>query len=132
MGGILLHPVDHAKPLSNIRLIDAGDIPVPLAYDKTRSDDIMLAAQSELLKVLQQVKEVDGHAFILGGSDDLSLAVIKSSEQAAVHLDACLDVKGKQIVQLDDLEPTTHETSKSYLREYLGTDGHQPVTIYGL
>lgn len=78
-------------------MIDAGDLSIPLEYEKGRSDEVMQVMNAELLKVLAQIRTI-GHAFVLGGSDDMSLAVIQSAESMAVHFDACLDVKAKQVV----------------------------------
>ena len=61
---------------------------------------------------------------VIGGSDEMSLHLMQGVDQAtseidkfsALHLDPSLDVKPKHRRQVDEEDPTFHETNQSYLR----------------
>ena len=59
---------------------------------------------------------------VIGGSDEMNLNLMQAINQIeiaefrAMHLDPSLDVKPKHRRQVDEEEPTFHETNQSYLR----------------
>ena len=69
-------------------------------------------------------KVTNSRVIVLGGGDELTLSILKAASDAlpgsgAVILDPCLDVKPQQRRQIDELEPTFHETNQSHLRKLI-------------
>ena len=61
------------------------------------------------------VKVTNSRVIVLGGGDELTVSVLKAASEAlpgsgAVILDPCLDVKPKFRRQIDEMQPTFHET----------------------
>jgi len=67
----------------------------------------MKEAREHLERVLRQIKTIPNSiAYVVGGSDEMSLALLQTSHTKAVLIDSHLDFKNKVTVQLDNLAPT--------------------------
>ena len=75
---VLHEPADcFEKPLARVEIIDAGDIRIETDYAKERSDEIMAKATADLTEVLRQIGQISrAVAFVVGGSDELSLPFV--------------------------------------------------------
>ena len=77
--GILKHPVTD-EPLDKVKLIDCANIELEKDYAKERSDQIMIKARQDLVKVLRQIKTIHkAVAYVVGGSDEMSLPLVQTS-----------------------------------------------------
>lgn len=93
---------------------------------------MMLKAKNDLSRVLRQIKTIHkAVAYVVGGSDEMSLPLLLTSKGPAVVIDAHIDVKSKAAMQLDDVPITYHETSRSHLRDFIQSE-HVPLTFFGL
>lgn len=93
------------KPLTDsVRLIDCGNIHVDQGKASELRDSVMFVAQEELRKFVAQIlsKVENSFVFVIGGSDDLTLALLKAvddgattGEGSAILVDPSIDVKEK-------------------------------------
>ena len=71
-------------------------------------------------QILSKVER--SRVFVVGGSDELNFHLLHGLKEAGIgdfkvlHLDPSLDVKAKHMRQVDEEEPTYHETNQSFLR----------------
>ena len=87
-------------------------------------DKIMVDAGNRLTSVIAQIlsKVERSKVLVIGGGDELTLPALKGASDGlegdfgAIILDPSLDVKPRFQRQIDEAEPTFHETNHSHLR----------------
>ena len=90
---------------------------------KEQALSILTNAVAQILSKVRQSK-----VFVVGGSDEMTLSLIQAMEQVeslknkehgirALHFDSSIDVKPKHQRQIDEEDPTYHETNHSYFRQ---------------
>lgn len=87
-------------------------------------DKIMVDAGNRLTSVIAQIlsKVERSKVLVIGGGDELTLPALRGAgdgldgDFGAIILDPSLDVKPRFQRQIDEAEPTFHETNHSHLR----------------
>lgn len=119
------NPVSSVTALLNrVKVYDCGSIYVNQGKAIEHKDMTKEEAGAKLASVIAQIlsKVERSRVFVVGGSDELNLHLMHGLSEARIgefkvlHLDPSLDVKPTHMRQVDEEEPTYHETNQSYLR----------------